>query len=153
VLTLDGRNPVYGYAPSVVKWPTPHSAQFIQPTEFLKTVYGGWWARKMVGPLPEEQKALLRLQFLGHTLFSGHKDGYALPQLFFLFWNRTFLLLPPPPTHTHTHARSRTTTASGTVTHTVPLAPSLYASPPTVAHILTIAPTYNSAVVLGTNNT
>lgn len=77
VLKLDGRNPVYGYAPKKIKWPK-HNAQLATSAAFLKKVYGGWWASKMVGPLPENQKKLMRLQFKAHTLFNGKKDGFSI---------------------------------------------------------------------------
>jgi hypothetical protein len=76
VLTLDGRKPVYGFAPGKVKWPKANT-QLKTSAAFLKKVYGGWWASKMVGPLPEKKKLLMRLQFSGHNLFAK-KAGFAI---------------------------------------------------------------------------
>eukprot|EP00039_Didymoeca_costata_P005765 m.84380 g.84380 ORF g.84380 m.84380 type:complete len:1004 (+) comp12964_c0_seq1:176-3187(+) len=77
VKKLDGNNPVYGFSPSKTKFPK-HQPQLKTCAKFLTGVYASWWARKMVGPLAEQKRNLMRLQLNAHTLLSGHKKGFSL---------------------------------------------------------------------------
>jgi len=77
VLGLDGRSPTYGFSPSKVNWPG-HKPQLKTSSDFLKGVYGSWWAKKMVGPLPAQQQTLMRDQFVAHDIFAGQKAKFSI---------------------------------------------------------------------------
>eukprot|EP00041_Stephanoeca_diplocostata_P032668 m.1054505 g.1054505 ORF g.1054505 m.1054505 type:complete len:1013 (+) comp24189_c0_seq2:178-3216(+) len=77
VRNLDGNAPKYGFAPSRVKFP-PHKPQLKTSADFLKGVYGHWWARKMVGTLPADKQTLMRTQFLGHGFFARKKKNFTI---------------------------------------------------------------------------
>jgi len=77
VATLDGEtNYVSGFSPSRLVFP-PNGPVLNQAASFLKGIYGGWWSKKMVVPIPEPKRSTMRTQLRAHALLST-KGGFSL---------------------------------------------------------------------------
>eukprot|EP00048_Salpingoeca_helianthica_P007069 m.106112 g.106112 ORF g.106112 m.106112 type:complete len:993 (+) comp14216_c1_seq7:94-3072(+) len=64
-----------------VVWPK-HAKSLDDAERCLKRIYKNWWARKKVLALSEEQRALMRLQLIAHTLLANKKKGFSLKKGF-----------------------------------------------------------------------